>query len=253
MRIWIGIAAVATILAAAPTYALDPYFDRDPRFVEPYSRNVADLAAPGALEGDVVRIDPDSYVIRDASGREMRVYFDRATVRDNVAVGDHVVVYYDRPSAPYAASVRRQVSRIPPVVATLPHPQTVEGEVLRIYTDSYVIRDLAGREVRLHVDKSTKLDGNLAPGDKVIARVIDPPAPSPYARTIYPLNGSQAIDGQVVAIDGNTYVIRDINGVEHRILADDATQRGGNILIGDRVVVLKGNTTMAHAESINKR
>jgi uncharacterized protein YdeI (BOF family) len=250
MRMWIGITAAAIILAAAPSYALDPYYDRDPRLADPYYRSVA---ATDTLEGDVVRIDPDSYVIRDATGREMRVYYDRATVRDNVAVGDHVVVYYDRPSAPYAASVRRQPGRTPPVVATLPRPQTLEGEVLRIYPDSYVIRDLTGREVRLHVDKSTKLDGNLAPGDKVVARVADPPAPSSYARTIYPIDGTQAIEGQVVAIDGNTYVIRDNNGIDHRILADDATLRAGNIMIGDRVVVLKGNATMAHAESINKR
>jgi uncharacterized protein YdeI (BOF family) len=251
MRMWIGITAVAIILAAAPSYALDPYYAPDPRFADPYYRVVA---ATDTLEGDVVRIDADSYVIRDATGREMRVYYDRATVRDNVAVGDHVVVYYDRPSAPYAASVRRQAGQTPPVVATptLPRPQTVEGEVLRIYPDSYVIRDLTGREVRLHVDKSTKLDGNLAPGDKVVARLTDPPAPSSYARTIYPIDGTQTIEGQVVGIEGNTYVIRDNNGINHRILADDAT-RAGNIVIGNRVVVLKGNATMAHAESINKR
>ena len=57
----------------------------------------------------------------------------------------------------------------------------------------------------------------------------------------------------MVAIDGNTYVVRDTNGVEHRVYADSATTGTRNIAAGDRVVIVKSTTPMAHAESIAKR
>jgi hypothetical protein len=43
---------------------------------------------------------------------------------------------------------------------------TVKGDLLRIEGEYYVIRDSDGKEVRLHVDHSTKLD-KVMPGDKV--------------------------------------------------------------------------------------
>ena len=249
MKTWIGLAALAVLLGAVPSYAFDPK-DRDPR---PYIESQPSSHST-VIEGDVVRIDPDSYVIRDLAGREMRVYFDRTTLRENISVGDHVVVNYDRSGAPYAASiVRRTPGAVAPAGGVMPRPQTIEGEVLRINSDSYLIRDLSGREIRIRVDRSTKLDGNLTPGDKVVARVLPSTEDSSYARTIYKLNTAQAIEGQVVAIDGNTYVVRDINGVEHRVYADTATSREGNLVIGDRVVVVRGPSTTAYAESITKR
>ena len=247
MRKTIGLVAFAAMLSVnTQSYALDP---QDPRYIEP-----SPIISGQVIEGDVVRVDADSYVIRDLSGRDVRIYFEPGTMRDNVTVGDHVIARFDRPSAPYATSITRRRADITPApTAALPRPQTIEGEVLRINSDSYVIRDLSGREVRLHVDKSTKLDGNLTPGDKVVARVVSPLTDRPYARTIYKLNSGEAVEGQVVAIDGNTYVVRDLNGVEHRVAADSATTGVGNIVIGDRVVVVRGNVPMAHAEAITKR
>ena len=37
--------------------------------------------------------------------------------------------------------------------------------------DSYLVKDISGKEVRLYVDKSTKLDGNITPGDRIVARL----------------------------------------------------------------------------------
>jgi len=253
MRKAIGLVAFAAVLGiGAESYAIDPYyFDQD-------QQRYRELSVPTGgqvIEGDVTRVDPDSYVIRDLSGRDMRVYFEPGTMRDNITVGDHVIVRFDRPSAPYATSIVRRRADITLAPTALPHPQTIEGEVLRVNSDNYVIRDLSGRDVRLHVDSSTKLDGNLTPGDKVVARVVAPPSDRPYAypRTIYKLNGREALEGQVVAIDGNNYIVRDINGVDHRFAADSATTGAGNIVVGDYVVVVRGNVPMAHAESISKR
>jgi uncharacterized protein YdeI (BOF family) len=51
--------------------------------------------------------------------------------------------------------------------------ETIEGEVLRIEGDYYIVRDISGKEVRLHVDTNTKIDGNIAPKDKVVARASE--------------------------------------------------------------------------------
>ncbi|MEP6600740.1 MAG: hypothetical protein ABJB49_02900 [Nitrospirota bacterium] len=47
----------------------------------------------------------------------------------------------------------------------------VKGELLRIEGDFYVVKDEMGKEVRLHVDKTSKVDGSPKAGDKVEAQV----------------------------------------------------------------------------------
>src|SRR5947208_14432394 len=113
------------------------------------------------IDGQVVRNEGDAYIIREASGRQTRVYLDRNSVRDPIAVGDPVVVLYD-PATGYATSIKRLTSAVvPPVVApvvvvpptNLPRPQTIEGVVQRLEGNDYVIKDLSGKEVRLNVDR----------------------------------------------------------------------------------------------------
>jgi uncharacterized protein YdeI (BOF family) len=53
---------------------------------------------------------------------------------------------------------------------TAGHVETIEGELLRIEKDVYVVKDLTGREVTLKVDKDTKIDGNIAAHDQIVAR-----------------------------------------------------------------------------------
>jgi len=54
-----------------------------------------------------------------------------------------------------------------------PASQTVKGDLLRIEGDMYVVKDTAGKEVRLHVDGSSKLDGTFKAGDKIEAQATD--------------------------------------------------------------------------------
>ncbi|MGH7236805.1 MAG: hypothetical protein ACREIO_10520 [Nitrospiraceae bacterium] len=51
--------------------------------------------------------------------------------------------------------------------------QTVKGDLLKIEGEFYVVKDGAGKEVRLHVDKSTKLQGDIKAGDKIEAQATD--------------------------------------------------------------------------------
>jgi uncharacterized protein YdeI (BOF family) len=53
---------------------------------------------------------------------------------------------------------------------TAGHTETVEGELLRIDGDTYVVKDATGKEVNLKVDKDTKLEGNIAAHDQIVAR-----------------------------------------------------------------------------------
>jgi len=83
------------------------------------------------LEGQVVRNEGTAYVIRELSGRQTRVAFDRKTVKDNIAVGDTVVARFDGPpSSACATSITRGTGKpTPPSANASPRFQTVEGIV----------------------------------------------------------------------------------------------------------------------------
>ena len=48
-----------------------------------------------------------------------------------------------------------------------PGAQTVKGDLLKIDGEYYVVKDTAGKEIRLHVDKTTAMDGVIKVGDKI--------------------------------------------------------------------------------------
>jgi len=53
---------------------------------------------------------------------------------------------------------------------TAGHIETIEGELLRIDKDVYVVKDVSGKEVSLVVDKDTKTEGNIAAHDQIVAQ-----------------------------------------------------------------------------------
>jgi len=50
--------------------------------------------------------------------------------------------------------------------------QTIKGDLLTIKGDIYVVKDIFGRLVFLHIDKHTKTTRLLVPGEKIEADVI---------------------------------------------------------------------------------
>jgi hypothetical protein len=48
--------------------------------------------------------------------------------------------------------------------------QTVNGEVLKIEGENYVVKDATGKEVKLHVNAETKKEGDIKVGDKIEAQ-----------------------------------------------------------------------------------
>jgi hypothetical protein len=51
---------------------------------------------------------------------------------------------------------------------------TIEGVLLKIDGDLYLVKDLSGNEVKLRADTKTKKDGNLTVGDRILARLEGP-------------------------------------------------------------------------------
>jgi uncharacterized protein YdeI (BOF family) len=54
-----------------------------------------------------------------------------------------------------------------------PGTQTVKGDLLKIDGEFYVVKDTAGKEIRLHVDKTSQLEGTFKAGDKIEAQATD--------------------------------------------------------------------------------
>ncbi len=54
-----------------------------------------------------------------------------------------------------------------------PGSQHIKGDLLRIDGDFYVVKEASGKEVRLHVDGTSKLEGTFKAGDKIEAQASD--------------------------------------------------------------------------------
>lgn len=52
-----------------------------------------------------------------------------------------------------------------------PSTNTIKGDLLKIDGEYYVVKDTSGKEVRLHVDKTSRLEGAFKAGDKIEAEV----------------------------------------------------------------------------------
>ena len=203
------------------------------------------------IEGQVVQIEPDAYIIRDQSGRQTRIPLDRNTVKGDIAVGDTVVARFDgSPLRAYATSVRRSTTgnAVPRAINTSPQRRTVDGIVQQLDGNDVVIRESSGRDVRLHVDNTTRLDQSIRVGDRVVAVTNEMPSNDAYASNLYRLNSSPMIQGdngspgiiQGELLRGNEkgYVIRESNGRERTLQVDNTTALNRHLRGGDQVVAI---------------
>jgi hypothetical protein len=49
--------------------------------------------------------------------------------------------------------------------------QTVKGDVLDIEGEYYIVKDITGHEIRLHVNQETKMEDRIKVGDKIEAHI----------------------------------------------------------------------------------
>ena len=127
--------------------------------------------------------------------------------------------------------------------------QSIKGDVLKIEGEFYTVQDMAGHDVRVHVDKTTKLDGVIKTGDKVEVQVTDKGhafsmTHSHVADTAV-ATGPQAVNGDLLKIDGTFYVLQDMSGKEVRVHVDETTKQDGVFKTGDNVEAQMTNKSHA--------
>jgi ribosome-associated protein YbcJ (S4-like RNA binding protein) len=130
-------------------------------------------------------------------------------------------------------------------VVTLSHAagsKLIEGDILKIEGEFYTVHDTSGHDVRLHVNKTTHLEGGpLEVGDKVEAHVTD----KGHARSIIHLtaggkmatSGSKLVEGDILKIEGEYYTVHDTAGHEVRLHVNKKTHLEDTFRVGDKVEV----------------
>jgi len=126
----------------------------------------------GTVRGEVMRIDGKVFIVQDSLDRKVRLEVGpNSTVDEPIQVGDEIVAHVvHQGKEKYIKSLKRLISS--PIISSLPTGiSSVEGEVLKIDRETYVIQDTAGKEVRLRVDGKTWKDGNITVGDSILANI----------------------------------------------------------------------------------
>lgn len=73
----------------------------------------------------------------------------------------------------FAAILSVGMAMAAPGEMAAPGSQAIKGDLLRIDGEFYVVKDTSGKEVRLHVDGTSKLEGTFKAGDKIEAQASD--------------------------------------------------------------------------------
>jgi len=132
--------------------------------------------------------------------------------------------------------------------------RTVEGTFIQQQGSFYMIRDISGRDMFVHVDGTSRIDPSIRPGDRVVASVRGmpyeasalPPAPL-YANDVYRIDRrgedstGDVILGEVLRTDDDRYLVRDTRGRDVALLVDNTTKLNRNIKAGDQVVAVNAN------------
>jgi hypothetical protein len=127
----------------------------------------------GTVRGEVMKIDSKVFIVQDYLDRKVHLETGpNCTVDENIQVGDEIVAHIvHQGKEKYVKSLKRLISS--PIISSSPTgiSAVVEGEVLKIDRETYVVQDPTGKEVRLQVDAKTWKDGNITVGDNILANI----------------------------------------------------------------------------------
>jgi hypothetical protein len=129
------------------------------------------------VKGELMQIEGEFYILKDAEGKEVRVHVDKGTkMQGAFNVGDILEVNRTLPG--HALEVRKSATALATPSSSASSgsgpgsserivkdeqvslggaKQAVRGEVLRIEGENYVIKDGHGNEVRLAVNQNTRM------------------------------------------------------------------------------------------------
>lgn len=141
-------------------------------------------ASSKLVEGDVLKIEGEFYTVHDTAGHEVRLHVDKATHLEGgpIKAGDKVEAHVTDQG--HARSIVHLTAAGKMATAG---SKIVEGDVLKIEGEFYTVHDVAGHEVRLHVNKTTHREGTFKVGDKIEAYVTD----QGHARALYHITNLQ--------------------------------------------------------------
>jgi hypothetical protein len=123
-------------------------------------------------------------------------------------------------------------------VKAAPDSQTVKGDLLKIEGEFYIVKDMTGKEIRLHVDKTSKLEGVVKAGDKIEAQVTEQGHALSITKPLVAdaqIAGPQTVQGDVLKMDGDVYIVKDMTGKEIRLHVDKTSKLEGVVKAGDKI------------------
>jgi len=144
---------------------------------------------------------------------------------------------------------------------------TVRGEVMKTDGKVFIVQDSLDRTVSLEVGPNCAVDEPIQVGDEIVAhvvhqgkqkhikslkRLISSSIISPPITSSSLMGTSAVVEGEVLKIDRETYVIQDTSGNEMRLQVDAKTWKDGNITVGDSILASIDNFQTVHAGSLNK-
>ena len=135
-----------------------------------YAADAIAAADSKTLKGDLLKIEGEFYTVHDTAGHEVSVHVDKTSnLKGTFKGGDKVEVQVTDKG--HVLSMKH-ITASGDMVA--PGFNTVSGNLLKIEGEFYTVHDMAGHEVRVHVDKTTKREGGaFKTGDKVEVQVTD--------------------------------------------------------------------------------
>jgi uncharacterized protein YdeI (BOF family) len=167
------LAGAALAAAQSPALGAEPLGQASPT---PPPATEPAAAYSEIVRGELVKIEGNYYVVRDDAGKEIRLHYGSDTeLVGEVEPGDQIEVR----ASPVEHAMFIKPAAFAEPAAGAP-TRTVIGELVKIEGPYYVVKDKAGREIRLQVSRDTELAGAFRPGDRIEAQI----APLEHAMSV---------------------------------------------------------------------
>jgi hypothetical protein len=111
--------------------------------------------------------------------------------------------------------------------------EVLRGKLLKVQDQLYTLETSPGRQVNIRAGKATKFEGNYqgTDGDWVEATVT----PDMHIQSIKKSTPGYTMEGSVLKVDGDFFVVKDDQGKEIRLQKGNDTKLIGTHKVGERI------------------